>query len=103
MNVETTVQDSAMDGPPVAVSTPVVGTERIDAIDKLRGIAVAGIVVLAVHALADFSAQIQAVAMAYAMIMGVGAAQSHSRSGSSRRIRSPAPSTKFCPESVKSG
>ena len=47
------------------------------------GIAVAGIVVLAVHALADFSAQIQAVAMAYAMIMGVGAAQSHSRSSSS--------------------
>lgn len=46
------------------------------------GIAVAGIVVLAVHSLADFSAQIQAVAMAYAMIMGVGAAQSHSRSAS---------------------
>jgi O-antigen ligase len=47
------------------------------------GIAVAGIVVLAIHSLADFSAQIQAVAMAYAMIMGVGAAQSHSRSRSS--------------------
>jgi len=47
------------------------------------GIAVAGTLVLAVHALVDFSAQIQAVAMAYAMILGVGAAQSHSRSGSS--------------------
>ncbi len=64
------------------------------------GIAVAGIVVLAVHALADFSVQIQAVAMAYAMIVGVGAAQSHSRSASLRRIRSRAPSTKFRPESV---
>ena len=44
------------------------------------GIAVAATIVLAVHALADFSAQIQAVAMAYAMILGVGAAQSQSRS-----------------------
>ena len=47
------------------------------------GIAVAGTLVLAVHALADFSAQIQAVAMVYAMILGVGAAQSQSRLGSS--------------------
>jgi len=44
------------------------------------GIAVAGSIVLAVHALADFSAQIQAVAMTYAMILGIGAAQSQSRS-----------------------
>ncbi len=44
------------------------------------GIAVAATIVLAVHALADFSAQIQAVAMAYTMILGIGAAQSHSRS-----------------------
>jgi O-antigen ligase len=47
------------------------------------GIAVASTIVLAVHAFADFSAQIQAVAMVYAMILGVGAAQSHSRFGSS--------------------
>ncbi len=47
------------------------------------GIAVAGTLVLAVHALVDFSAQIQAVAMAYVMLLGVGAAQSHNRSGSS--------------------
>ncbi len=46
------------------------------------GIAVASTIVLAIHALVDFSAQIQAIAMVYAMILGVGAAQSQRRSGS---------------------
>jgi O-antigen ligase len=44
------------------------------------GIAVAGTIVLAVHSFVDFSAQIQAIAMTYAMILGIGAAQSHRRS-----------------------
>ena len=35
--------DSSQDAAPATASGPVVGTERIDAIDKLRGIAVAGL------------------------------------------------------------
>ena len=52
MSVETLARDAAMDAEPVAVTSPVVATERIDAIDKLRGIAVAGILVMNIYGFA---------------------------------------------------
>jgi uncharacterized protein len=52
MSEEFTSQDSAMGAEPIAVSSPVTGTERIDAIDKLRGIAVAGILVMNIYGFA---------------------------------------------------
>ena len=45
MSDESLAPDAAMDAEPIAVSAPVVATERIDAIDKLRGLAVAGILI----------------------------------------------------------
>jgi O-antigen ligase len=47
-------------------------------------VAVAATVVVGLHGLVDFSSQIQAVAMAFAMLLGMGAAQSQS-SGSTAR------------------
>lgn len=41
-----------MNAGPAAATTPVAGTERIDAIDKLRGIAVAGILVMNIYGFA---------------------------------------------------
>ena len=52
MSDETLAPDAAMDAEPVAVTSPVVATERIDAIDKLRGIAVAGILVMNIYGFA---------------------------------------------------
>jgi uncharacterized protein len=52
MSEESPLQDSAMDAEPIAVTSPVATTERIDAIDKLRGIAGAGILVMNIYAFA---------------------------------------------------
>ena len=52
MSEEIPPPDSSQDAAPATESGPVVGTERIDAIDKLRGIAVAGILVMNIYAFA---------------------------------------------------
>ena len=52
MSEEIPPPDSSQDAAPATASGPVVGTERIDAIDKLRGIAVAGILVMNIYAFA---------------------------------------------------
>jgi len=52
MNEDAVQQDSSMEAPAPAVNGPVAGAERIDSIDKLRGIAVAGILVMNIYAFA---------------------------------------------------
>ena len=52
MSDEPLPQSHSMDAEPVQVTDPVTGTERIDAIDKLRGIAVAGILVMNIYGFA---------------------------------------------------
>ena len=52
MNEENPQPAGAPEAAPMAAAVPVVGTERIDAIDKLRGIAVAGILVMNIYGFA---------------------------------------------------
>ena len=57
MSDEPLPQSHSMDAEPVQASKPVSGAERIDSIDKLRGIAVAGILVMNIYGFAmPFSA-----------------------------------------------
>ena len=57
MSDEPLPQSHSMDAEPVQASKPVAGAERIDSIDKLRGIAVAGILVMNIYGFAmPFSA-----------------------------------------------
>jgi hypothetical protein len=44
-------------------------------------VAVGATVLVALHSLVDFSLQIQAIALSYAMLLGVGVAQSESSRG----------------------
>jgi uncharacterized protein len=57
MSDESPPRSHSLDAEPAPLSKPVAGTERIDAIDKLRGIAVAGILVMNIYGFAmPFSA-----------------------------------------------
>ncbi len=52
MSEQTLHAEGARQPTPTAANAPVAGTERIDAIDKLRGIAVAGILVMNIYGFA---------------------------------------------------
>ena len=52
MSEESLYQEGAAEPAPTAANVPVAGAERIDAIDKLRGIAVAGILVMNIYGFA---------------------------------------------------